>query len=204
MSYITSTFSESVLFLADGNPTSRALWRALATYFTQSFLANESNLRFQLLDLNKGFKSADEYLKHAKSLYDALCAIFDPDSDKEPVSNKDLVLVVLSGLGPDYHSLVTNLINAPALPDFSELRSRILAYKAHTPKSLSLSSQQGTALMTIQNPSTGYGGSSSDYSGSGRGGFHGRGGGGQGGHQGRPWQQSGWQNSLQHQQASYP
>jgi hypothetical protein len=57
----------------------------------------------QLLDLNKGTQSVDAYLRHAKSIVDALIFI------NKPVLDEDLVIATLHGLGPDYLMLRTVL-----------------------------------------------------------------------------------------------
>ncbi|CAL9006283.1 unnamed protein product [Prunus brigantina] len=141
-------------------------------------MASESALRFQLMDLQKGSQPIDAYLRHAKSLADSLAAI------NEPVSPKELVTAVLRGLGPDYKMIVTAILNFPPLPDFADLRARLLAFDAQAPR---LSPAQNTALMATQSSphTTGHtsfpshrGGGSSSNRRSGRGGWRGRGRGG--------------------------
>ena len=92
VSYITSTLSESILSLTVGCTSTRDLWECLQRHFSQSSMASESALRFQLMDLQKGSQPIDAYLRHAKSLADSLAAI------NEPVSPKELVTAVLRGL----------------------------------------------------------------------------------------------------------
>jgi hypothetical protein len=78
----------------------------------------------QLLDLNKGTQSADAYLRHAKSIADALISI------NKPVPDEDLVIATLHGLGPDYLMLRTVLTQNPLLPDFIKLLAQILSFDA--------------------------------------------------------------------------
>ncbi|XP_024177850.1 uncharacterized protein LOC112183745 [Rosa chinensis] len=78
----------------------------------------------QLLDLQKGNQSVDAYLRQAKAIADSLISI------NKPVSDEDLVIATLHGLGPDYGMLHTALTQNPPLPDFSELRARILSFEA--------------------------------------------------------------------------
>jgi hypothetical protein len=78
----------------------------------------------QLLDLNKGTQSVDTYLRHAKSIADALISI------NKPVPDEDLVIATLHGLGPDYLMLRTVFTQNPPLLDFIELRARILSFDA--------------------------------------------------------------------------
>jgi hypothetical protein len=60
-------------------------------------------LKMQLLDLNKGTQSVDTYLRHAKSIDDALISI------NKPILDEDLVIATLHGLGPNYLMLHTVL-----------------------------------------------------------------------------------------------
>ncbi|XP_038685722.1 uncharacterized protein LOC119985503 [Tripterygium wilfordii] len=78
----------------------------------------------QIIDLTKGSQTIDEFLHLAKSLSNSLASI------SAPISNKDLVLAVLRGLGADYMMLRTTILNTPPLPDFLELRSRILTFES--------------------------------------------------------------------------
>ncbi|MDV3191298.1 MAG: hypothetical protein Q8832_02585 [Candidatus Phytoplasma australasiaticum] len=94
VSLITTSLSESVSQLTIGFDTSKEIWDCLASHFSQRSAASASSLKLQLLELNKGSQSIDDYLRHAKSLADQLAAI------KKPVSDEDLVLATLHGLGP--------------------------------------------------------------------------------------------------------
>ncbi|CAL2238860.1 unnamed protein product [Prunus armeniaca] len=65
----------------------------------------------------------------------------------EPVSPKELVTTMLRGLGPDYKMLVMAILNFPPLPDFADLRARLLAFDAQAPRIIP---DQNTALMATQ------------------------------------------------------
>lgn len=93
------------------------------------------------MDMQKCSQSIDEYLRHAKSLADALAAI------NEPIPNKELFTVVLRGLSPNYKMLVTALLNFPPLPAFADLRTHLLTFEAQNPHP---SSAQTTTLMAAQ------------------------------------------------------
>lgn len=87
-------------------------------------MASAANLKIQLLDLDKGNQSIDEYLRQAKFIADSLSSI------NKPVLNEDLVLATLHSLGPDYLMLQTAVTHNPSLPDFTELRAQILSFEA--------------------------------------------------------------------------
>ncbi|KAL9685299.1 hypothetical protein QQ045_022747 [Rhodiola kirilowii] len=88
-----------------------------------------------------GSKPVDEYIRHAKSIADALSSI-----DKQ-VPEEDLVLATIHGLGSDYLMLRTTLTQSSSLPNFSDLRARIVAFDAQRSDSIS-SSPPATALFT--------------------------------------------------------
>ena len=123
ISIFHATLSESVLSQVIGFSTSKDIWDCLKQNFSQQSLANSAQLKFRLFSITKGSKSISEYLAHAKSLADELIAI------QEPVSNSDLVTYVLRGLGLDYQMIVTTILNSLPLPSFSDLRTRLLAFK---------------------------------------------------------------------------
>ncbi|RXH95639.1 hypothetical protein DVH24_008139 [Malus domestica] len=47
----------------------------------------------------------------------------------QPISNNDLVTFMLKGLGPDYLMFVTDVLIFSPLPEFPNLRSRILNFE---------------------------------------------------------------------------
>lgn len=144
VSLITTSLTESVSQLTIGFDTSKGIWDCLASHFSQRSAASASSLKLQLLELNKGSQSIDDYLRHAKSLADQLSAI------NKPVSDEDLVLATLHGLGPDYLMLRTALSQHSSLPNFTELRARIYAFDAQQPRH----QEQGTTTALFHSNNT--------------------------------------------------
>ena len=103
VSILTTTLTENIAQLTIGFDTSKAIWDCLERHFSQKSVASATNLKMQLLDLNKGTQSVNAYLRHAKSIADALISI------NKPVPGEDLVIATLHGLGPDYLMLRTAL-----------------------------------------------------------------------------------------------
>ncbi|XP_016651564.1 PREDICTED: uncharacterized protein LOC107881709 [Prunus mume] len=125
--------------------------------------------------MSKGSKTIDDYLNHAKSLDDALFFI------NKPVSDEDLVNVVLHGLGDEFSMLVTTILNQLTLPSFTDLRSHMLAFENQSSCSLD-STGHTTALITTHSSSASSAkhvsneqqhGSSNQLRGGSRGGHHG-------------------------------
>lgn len=124
VSILTTTLTENIAQLTIGFDTSKSIWDCLERYFSQKSVASVANLKMQLLDLHKGTQSIDEYLRHAKSITDALTSI------NKLVPNEDLLIATLHDLGPYYIMLHTAPTQNPPLPDFTKLRSRILSFDA--------------------------------------------------------------------------
>ncbi|KAJ9566493.1 LOW QUALITY PROTEIN: hypothetical protein OSB04_002459 [Centaurea solstitialis] len=122
VSILNTSLTEKVARLTTGFDTSKGIWDCLAQHYAQKSVASSTSLRLQLFDFQKGSQSVDEYLEHAKSLADSLAAI------NEPVSEKDLVVATLTGLGQDYLMLRTAIAQSDRLPGFAELRGRILSF----------------------------------------------------------------------------
>lgn len=124
VSILTTTLTENIAQLTIGFDTSKSIWDYLERHFSQKLVASVANLKMQLLDLHKGTQLIDEYLRHAKSIADALTSI------NKPVLDEDLVIATLHGLGPNYIMPQTALTQNPPLPNFTELRARILSFDA--------------------------------------------------------------------------
>ena len=142
VSIITATLTESILAMVVGCDTARETWDCLQCHYAQKSVANAQNLRFQLFGISKGSQSISEYLQRAKALSDSLASI------NEPVSNTDLVSSILRGLGTDYTMLVTGILKFSPLPDFEDLRARLLTFE----NQISIPSQPTqTALLAMNN-----------------------------------------------------
>ncbi|CAL2240705.1 unnamed protein product [Prunus armeniaca] len=146
VSYITITLSPDVLSLTVGHEFAQSIWECLQNHYAQHNLASASILRFQLHNMPKRSQTIDEYLNHAKYLVDALFFI------QKPVSDEDLVTIVLCGLGSDFSILITTILNQPTLPSFTDLYSRLLVFENQTSRSLA-SADNNTALITAHPPS---------------------------------------------------
>ncbi|KAM1925907.1 hypothetical protein ACFX13_033144 [Malus domestica] len=103
----------------------QAIWECLRQLgLSQVSVANAANLRFCLLNLQKGSHPLHEYLQEAKSIANGLASIH------QKVYDSDLVMSILRGLGADCVMFVTSILNTATLPSFSDLRQQILTYEA--------------------------------------------------------------------------
>lgn len=134
VSILTTTLIENIAQLTISFDTSKSIWDCLERYFSQKSVVSVVNLKMQLLDLHKGTQSIDEYLCHAKSIAEALTSI------NKHVLDEDLVIATVHGLSPDYIMLYTALTQNPPLPNFTELRTRILSFDAQQTRAADTSS----------------------------------------------------------------
>jgi len=112
---ILSTISEASYPHVQGT-TSRELWQSLERAYAPHTSSREYTLKTQLLKLTmKSDESSSSYLTRAQEYCDALANI------GEPVKEKDLVMLVISGLRDEYNGLKSMLLTRQFQTAFSEL-----------------------------------------------------------------------------------
>ncbi|GJU67166.1 putative RNA-directed DNA polymerase [Tanacetum coccineum] len=112
---IISTISEASFCHVQGT-TSRDLWLSLEKAYTPHSTSREYTLKIQLLRIKMhGDETPDAYLNRAQEYADALAAIGEPD--------KDLVMLVVSGLREEYNGLKTTITARQSPTAFSELHA---------------------------------------------------------------------------------
>ncbi|PWA90923.1 Nucleotide-binding, alpha-beta plait [Artemisia annua] len=98
--------------------TSRDLWLSLEKAYAPHSTSREYTLKTQLLRIEMhGDETPDAYLNRAQEYADALAAI------GEPVKDKDLVMLAVSGLREEYNGLKTTITARQSPTAFSELHS---------------------------------------------------------------------------------
>ncbi|GJS73988.1 nucleotide-binding alpha-beta plait domain-containing protein [Tanacetum coccineum] len=98
--------------------TSHALWLSLEKEYTPHSTSREYTLKTQLLRIEMhGDETISAYLNHAQEYADALATI------GERVKDKDLVMLVVSGLHEEYNDLKTTITARQSLTAFSELHA---------------------------------------------------------------------------------
>ncbi|RVW64436.1 Retrovirus-related Pol polyprotein from transposon RE1 [Vitis vinifera] len=83
--------------------TSHEAWMALHKIFSASSKARIMQLRLEFQTTKKGGDSMLDYILKMKTISDNLAAV------GEPVKDRDHILQLLGGLGPDYNSIVASL-----------------------------------------------------------------------------------------------
>ncbi|GJY82241.1 nucleotide-binding alpha-beta plait domain-containing protein [Tanacetum coccineum] len=112
---IISTISKASFRHVQGT-TSRDLWLSLEKAYAPHSTSREYTLKTQLLRIEMHCdETTDAYLNRAQEYADALAAI------GEPVKDKDLVMLVVSGLHEEYNCLKTTITARQSPTAFSEL-----------------------------------------------------------------------------------
>ena len=101
LSWLTTTLSDSVLFIVFGLDTSRQVWAALSNRFASQSHSRITHLKKNLQNLKQGSTSCSRYLQIAKSLVDQLAAI------GQTVKDDDLISLVMNGLNPSFTNFIT-------------------------------------------------------------------------------------------------
>ncbi|OVA07089.1 hypothetical protein BVC80_1119g4 [Macleaya cordata] len=201
LTWIHVTLTDPVHSQVLGIKTARDAWLALEKSFADQNNARVLQLKCQLQRIQRGNQTIADYLSQIKSIADSLAA-----ADNR-VSDMDLVLYVLHGLGPEYEPFYTAITTRPPLPTFNELYSLLLtqetrlqhlqqnhseitqttafvAGSSSSPQQSRHSNQQRSQSSSSNGRGNRFYSHNARGGYQGRGGFHGRGG-GRGGYQGR-------------------
>ncbi|XP_076907590.1 uncharacterized protein LOC143564092 [Bidens hawaiensis] len=112
---IISTILEASFSHVQGT-TSRELWLSLEHAYAPHMASREYTLKTQLLKLQmKGDETPSAYLNRAKEYVDALANI------GEPFKEKDLVMLVISGLLDEYNGFKSTILGRQVPTAFTEL-----------------------------------------------------------------------------------
>ncbi|GJV70615.1 putative RNA-directed DNA polymerase [Tanacetum coccineum] len=112
-----STISEASFRHVQGT-TSHDLWLSLKKAYAPHSTSREYTLKTQLLRIKMhDDETPDAYLNRAQEYADALATI------GEPVKDKDLVMLVISGLREEYNGLKTTITARQSPTAFSELHA---------------------------------------------------------------------------------
>lgn len=103
LSWLMSSLSEQMIGHVVHCDTSAAIWEMLAQLFNFQSKARTLQLMSLLQTTKKGSTSVDEYMLKMKNYADGLCAA------GFPITEDQLILFILAGLGSEYESVVVNL-----------------------------------------------------------------------------------------------
>ncbi|CAH9136427.1 unnamed protein product [Cuscuta epithymum] len=121
-SWLFATLSRDILIEVRDLHFSAPIWERLETRFMAESIARAMELKRGLNNLKKKeSQSMDEYLRDIKNLADSLNSI------NSPVTNRELLLATVQGLGPEYESLITSITLFPDNFTIDSLRPQLLA-----------------------------------------------------------------------------
>ncbi|KAK0598074.1 hypothetical protein LWI29_031379 [Acer saccharum] len=105
LSWLFSAISQNVIGQVTDCTSSREVCRVLEQLFSQQSLAKVLQLKHQLQNIKKGTSSAADFVLKVKTVGDSL------KGTGQTVSDNDLILSMLSGVGRDYDSVVSVVIS---------------------------------------------------------------------------------------------
>ncbi|PON78831.1 hypothetical protein PanWU01x14_017300 [Parasponia andersonii] len=154
--------------------TSAEIWHTLEQLYSTKSRARTLQLHLLLQNLKKGSMAIDEYILKMRGVADNLLAA------GQVVSDDELILYVLGGLGPEYESVVINLTSCQESIIIQEVQFMFQNQE------MRLEQLNSSGLPDLTNPSANYanskfkssGGNFSGNAGVFRGGYRGRGRGG--------------------------
>lgn len=142
LTWLRSSLSDTILGQVVSCDTSADLWKALQQSFSATSRARLSQLRRSFQTTTKGGLTCVEYCQKLRAIADELAFV------GFPVSDDDLVLQVLGGLGSDFNSFVV-AANTKDHLSFSELQAML---QSHENLINSQTGGDSSSLPSSQNP----------------------------------------------------
>jgi gag-polypeptide of LTR copia-type len=124
LAWIFNSISQSILAQVINCNSSFQLWLKLQQIHGSQSLERVLELKLQLQTSKKGGSSCAQYIQHMQSIADCLRSI---GSD---VSEDDLILYTLQGLGSDYENFVTAVSLRSRSLSMPELQSLLFSHEA--------------------------------------------------------------------------
>ncbi|KAF5472305.1 hypothetical protein F2P56_009034 [Juglans regia] len=122
---IFASLSESIMPLIATSSTSREAWLKLTQLYANRSRTRVMQLKDTLTSLNRGAKSITDYLQQVKSTADELALV---DS---PLTNDDLTLYILNGLGSEYHDITGSIHTRENPLTFEELHDLLVSHETY-------------------------------------------------------------------------
>ncbi|MDV3194097.1 MAG: hypothetical protein Q8835_03595, partial [Sweet potato little leaf phytoplasma] len=102
-SWLLGSMSDNILEQVIHCKSAKEIWKCLLQIFNSRNRAQIMRMKTKLQTLQKGSMSLNEYFSQIKKCIDALSAV-----GKE-VDTEDHIMYILTGLGPEYESMVSAL-----------------------------------------------------------------------------------------------
>jgi gag-polypeptide of LTR copia-type len=124
MAWIFTSLSQPILAQMINCKTSRQLWVEINQLHNSQSMARVLELKLKLQTVKKGNATCSQYIQQVQSIADQLRSI---GSD---LSDQDLVLYTLQGLGTDFENFVTTISLRSGSVTMNELRSLFFSHEA--------------------------------------------------------------------------
>ncbi|KAJ1695606.1 hypothetical protein LUZ63_012304 [Rhynchospora breviuscula] len=144
LAWLFSSISPSILAQVVNCQTSASLWQYINQLHTSQSMAKTLDLQLQLQTSKRGGASCAQFLQHMQEIVDRLRSIGSSISDQE------LVMYTLQGLGADFDNFVTAVSMRESTLSMSEFTNLLLAHEARILNSLKSSSSSSVHLSTTQ------------------------------------------------------
>jgi len=125
LNVIFASIFEAVMSLIVMTTTSRDVWQHLARLFASKSRAKIMQLKEDLTLIQKGSRTVSEFLHAVKVIADELSLI------DAPVSDDDLTLYVLNGLGSEFRDIVAPIRTRETALSFAELHDLLIGHEQY-------------------------------------------------------------------------
>jgi hypothetical protein len=105
------------------SPTAYKAWESLHTTFANKSQTQIISLQDQLARITKESRPITDYLRDISSIANELATA------GEPISNSQLIVRILQGLGPDYKAISTAIRSRDTTITYEELYEKLLDYE---------------------------------------------------------------------------
>ncbi|KAJ3701350.1 hypothetical protein LUZ61_005055 [Rhynchospora tenuis] len=124
LAWIFNSLSTQILAQVVNCDTSAQVWRQLHHIYNSQSLAKIMELKFLLQTIRKGNDTCAQYLQRIQSIADNLRSV------GSAISDQDLILQTLHGLGTEFESFVTAITMRQEPVSMPELHNLLLAHEA--------------------------------------------------------------------------
>ncbi|KAK8943168.1 hypothetical protein KSP39_PZI009550 [Platanthera zijinensis] len=124
LSWLVASLTDPLISLVVGFPTSKVVWYALAKAFASHSRVRVLQLKTNLHNIKRGSSIITEYIQQIKTITDNLAII------GHQISDSDLVMQVLAGLGPTYDSFVPSITTRLDDVSLEDLHGMLLAHES--------------------------------------------------------------------------
>ncbi|XP_048323217.2 uncharacterized protein LOC125420615 [Ziziphus jujuba] len=123
LGWLTTAIEVEELVDLVGLKTLRRLWTAIEGMYSCQSEVLMLQLRNKLPTTKKGSMKILDYCKKMKKIADCMCA------GGFSISKKELVMCILTGLGPEYDTVRVNYTSRPPLPSLQEVKNYLSHYE---------------------------------------------------------------------------